>query len=153
MATKKGAKKKDPAIKTNNIEKKEIDENIKSKQDFIDPSTTTQTIDVADSQIFTFFKENGGILAAIGLIGTMISFLPSFAEKLSDEVWLGTFSNFQISFLFLAIITGITFIFLLFLSIWDKYSETKYRLPFAIILIFFSVLKYRDWETIGRAHV
>jgi hypothetical protein len=92
-----------------------------------------------DNDIFLFFRENGNILAAIGLIGTMISFLPSFAEKLNDDVWLGTFSNFQIAFLFLSIITGITFIFLLFLSIWDKYSDTKFKLPFIIILLFFSI--------------
>jgi hypothetical protein len=139
MATNKGSKKKDPGTKTNNIEKKKIEENPKLIQEPIDSSTATQTSDVPDSEIFSFFKDTGGILAAIGLIGAMISFLPSFAEKLSDEVWLGSFPNYQIAFLFLVIITGITFIFLLFLSIWDRYSETKYSLPFSILLLIFSI--------------
>lgn len=104
-----------------------------------DISENTQNENTEYKDIFSFFERNAGILAAIGLIGTMISFLPSFAEKLNDDVWLGTLSSYQIAFLFLAIIAGITFIFLLFLSIWDRYSESTYRLPFTIILLFFGL--------------
>ncbi len=100
------------------------------------PNSNRET---TDDGIFLFFRENADILAAIGLIGTMISLMPSFLEKLNDDVWLGTFSSFQITSLFLSIVAGIIFIFLLFLTIWDKYYQANVELPFAILLLFFSI--------------
>jgi hypothetical protein len=139
MAPRKPAKKiHEPGKKTvttiiNSDEKKEPSNgtadslSIDSKKNFV------------DDDIFLFFRQNANILATIGLIGTMISLMPSFVEKLSNDVWLGTLSGLQIACLFTSIITGITFIFLLFLVIWDQYFEGQFKLPFAILLVFFSL--------------
>ena len=88
-----------------------------------------------EKSIISFLRANTDSLAAIGLIGTMISLMPSFVEKLNDDVWLGTFSSFQISCLFLSIIAGLIFIFVIFLSMVDKYFNGKYELPFAIFFL------------------
>lgn len=139
MAAKKRVKKRETASNIKNVDKIESDQTAVIKQEIIDSTATETNADVADKDIFTFFRDNGGILAAIGLIGTMISLMPSFVEKLSNDVWLGTLSGFQIACLFISIIAGITFIFLLFLVIWDQYFEGQWKLPFAILLVFFSL--------------
>jgi hypothetical protein len=139
MATRKSAKKNHETPNTVDIKKPVVDESKEIQNGIVDSPSVNTNKDAVDNDIFSFFRDNANILAAIGLIGTMISLMPSFVEKLNDDVWLGTFSNFQIACLFLSIITGITFIFLLFLIIWDKYFEGKFKLPFAILLVFFSI--------------
>lgn len=89
--------------------------------------------------VSSFLIKNASLFAAIGLIGTMIALMPNFAEKLNNEVWLGTLSNLQIAFLFSSINAGLIFIFILFAEMSIKHYKNKINLSFGILLIVFSI--------------
>lgn len=139
MAPRKPAKKKHETVTKMDTIKPKPDEKKEMPNGVAASASVNSNTDAVDNSIISFLRANTDSLAAIGLIGTMISLMPSFVEKLNDDVWLGTFSGFQIEFLFLSIIAGIIFIFLIFLSILDKYFQDKVELPFAILLIFFII--------------
>jgi hypothetical protein len=89
--------------------------------------------------IASFLTKNANLFAAIGLIGTMIALMPNFADKLNNEIWLGSLSSYQIFFLFLAINAGLIFIFILFVVMMIKYNKNNLNLSFGVLLFVFSL--------------
>ena len=98
MLFRKERKKKDLPEVPSEEQEPEIEEEINQERVLKKSLSPDNLEETSNTNILSFIQENAEGLAAIGLIGTMIALMPSFVEKLSDDVWLGTFSSIQISF-------------------------------------------------------
>ena len=87
--------------------------------------------------VYYFLKENAQFFAIIGLIGTMLSLMPSFLNSISDSVWMGEKGFNGLIILVSAIIAVIFFMILIILLMLEALSNQNRLTIVGLLFIFF----------------
>lgn len=87
--------------------------------------------------IYHFLKDNSQFLAVIGLLGTMLAFMPIFFEKISNGVWIGSLGLYGFILLTSTGLATIILMLLIILLLFEVCFQPNRLALIGILLIFF----------------